>query len=37
MLLFRLARRRVFDVAGVIGPMADGWETAMSELDRLVP
>jgi len=36
MLLFRLARRRVFDVAGVIGPMADGWETAMSELDRLV-
>ena len=36
MLLFRLARRRAFDVAGVIGPMADGWETAMSELDRLV-
>ena len=28
MLLFRLARRRAFDVAGVIGPMADGWETA---------
>jgi hypothetical protein len=36
MLLFRLARRRAFDVAGVIGPMADGWETAMSELDRVV-
>jgi hypothetical protein len=37
MLLFRLARRRAFDLAGVVGPMADGWETAMSELDRLVP
>ena len=36
MLLFRLARRRAFDVAGVIGPMGEGWETAMSELDRLV-
>jgi hypothetical protein len=36
MLLFRLARRRTFDVDGVIGPMAEGWETAMSELDRLV-
>jgi hypothetical protein len=36
MLLFRLARRRAFDLAGVIGPMADGWETAMTELDSLV-
>ena len=36
MLLFRLARRRAFDIAGVIGPMAEGWETAMAELDRLV-
>jgi len=33
MLLFRLARRRAFDVAGVVGPMAEGWQTAMSELD----
>lgn len=37
MLLFRLARRRAFDIAGVIGPMAEGYEAAMSELDRLVP
>jgi hypothetical protein len=36
MLLFRLARRRAFDVAGVVGPMAEGYGTAMSELDRLV-
>jgi len=36
MLLFRLARRRAFDVAGVIGPMAEGWETAMAELDAQV-
>jgi hypothetical protein len=36
MLLFRLARRRAFDVAGVVGPMAEGWESAMAELDRLV-
>jgi hypothetical protein len=36
MLLFRLARRRAFDVAAVIGPMAEGWETAMTELDSLV-
>ena len=36
MLLFRLARRRAFDVAGVVGPMAEGWETATAELDRLV-
>jgi hypothetical protein len=33
MLLFRLARRRTFDVAGVVGPMAEGWQSAMSELD----
>ncbi|MBJ7356467.1 DUF1839 family protein [Nocardioides sp.] len=36
MLLFRLARRRAFDVAGVVGPMAEGYATAMTELDRLV-
>jgi len=36
MLLFRLARRRAFDIAGVIGPMAEGWETAMAELDARV-
>lgn len=36
MLLFRLARRRAFDVAGVVGPMAEGWATATAELDRLV-
>jgi len=36
MLLFRLARRRAFDIAGVIAPMAEGWETAMSELDAQV-
>jgi hypothetical protein len=33
MFLFRLARRRAFDVAGVVGPMAEGWQSAMSELD----
>lgn len=36
MLLFRLARRRAFDVAGVIGSMAEGYAAAMAELDRLV-
>ncbi|WP_372734812.1 DUF1839 family protein [Nocardioides sp.] len=36
MLLFRLARRRGFDIAGVLGPIADGWESAMSQLDALV-
>ena len=36
MLLFRLARQRAFDVAGVVGPMAEAWETAMTELDALV-
>lgn len=36
MLLFRLARRRAFDIAGVVGPMADGWATAMAELDAQV-
>jgi hypothetical protein len=36
MLLFRLARRRAFDIAGVVGPMAQGYETAMAELDSLV-
>lgn len=36
MLLFRMARRRAFDVAGVVGPMAEGWEQAMSLLDASV-
>ena len=36
MLLFRLARRRAFDIAGVIVPMAEGYDTAMAELDALV-
>jgi hypothetical protein len=36
MLLFRLARRRAFDVAGVVAPMAEAYATAMAELDRLV-
>lgn len=36
MLLFRLARRRSFDLAAVVGPMAEGWASAMSALDGLV-
>lgn len=36
MLLFRLARQRAFDVAGVIGPMAQAYESAVTELDALV-
>jgi hypothetical protein len=36
MLLFRLARQRAFDVAGVIGPMADAYDAAVAELDSLV-
>jgi hypothetical protein len=36
MLLFRLARRRAFDVAGVIGPMAEAWDAAMPMLEELV-
>jgi hypothetical protein len=36
MLLFRLARQRAFDVRGVVDPMAQAWETAVAELDRLV-
>lgn len=35
-LLFRLARRRAFDVAGAVVPMRDGWATAMDSLDALV-
>ena len=37
MLSFRLARRRQFDVAAALGPMADGWQQAMTLLDELVP
>jgi hypothetical protein len=36
MLLFRLARQRAFDVAGVIGPMAEAYDAAVTELDSLV-
>ena len=36
MLLFRLARQRAFDVAGVVSPMAEAYETAVSQLDSLV-
>jgi hypothetical protein len=36
MLLFRLARQRAFDVAGVIGPMAEAYDAAVGELDSLV-
>lgn len=36
MLLFRLARRRAFDTAGVVGPMAEAWAAATSGLDDLV-
>jgi hypothetical protein len=36
MLLFRLARQRAFDVAGVVGPMADAYDAAVTELDALV-
>ena len=36
MLLFRLARQRAFDVAGVIGPMAEAYAAAVAELDSLV-
>jgi hypothetical protein len=35
MLLFRLARQRAFDTGGVVGPMAEAWESAMAELDSL--
>lgn len=34
MLSFRLARRREFDVAGAVAPMADAWERAIAELDK---
>jgi hypothetical protein len=33
-LSFRLARRRTFDVAALISPMADAWARAMADLDR---
>jgi hypothetical protein len=36
MLLFRLARQRAFDVAGVVGPMAEAYAAAVTELDSLV-
>ena len=36
MLLFRLARQRAFDVAGVVGPMAEAYDAAVTELDSLV-
>ena len=36
MLLFRLARQRAFDVAGVVGPMAEAYAAAVAELDSLV-
>jgi hypothetical protein len=36
MLLFRLARQRAFDVAGVVGPMAEGYDAAVVELEGLV-
>jgi hypothetical protein len=36
MLLFRLARQRAFDVAGVVAPMAEAYAAAVAELDTLV-
>jgi len=36
MLLFRLARQRAFDVAGVVGAMAESYDAAVTELDALV-
>lgn len=36
MLLFRLARQRPFDVAGVVGPMAEAYDAAVTGLDALV-
>lgn len=36
MLLFRLARQRAFSVEGVVGPMAEAYDAAMTELDALV-
>ena len=36
MLLFRLARQRTFDVAGVVAPMAEAYRAAVTELDSLV-
>ena len=35
MLLFRLARQRAFDVAGVVAPMAEAYAAAVAELDAL--
>ncbi len=35
MLLFRLARQRAFDVAGVVAPMADAYDEAVARLDDL--
>lgn len=36
MLLFRLARQRAFDVAGVVGAMAEAYDAGVAELDSLV-
>ena len=36
MLLFRLARQRAFDVAGVIAPMGQAYDAAVRRLDDLV-
>jgi hypothetical protein len=36
MLLFRLARQRAFDVAGVVGPMAEAYDAAVGELEALL-
>ena len=36
MLLFRLARQRPFDVAGVLAPVAESYDAAVSRLDDLV-
>ena len=36
MLLFRLARQRAFDVAGIVGPMAGAYADAFGLLDELV-
>jgi hypothetical protein len=35
-LLFRLARRRAFDTAALVGPMAEQWAAATTGLDELV-
>ena len=37
MLSFRLARRREFDVAGVVAPMAEGWQAGDRPARRAGP